>query len=111
MRAIAQELGSTTGVVTHYFRDKDELMLFVLDRVFENLNQQMQSCIERYCLCTIVVLPQPLDAPIRNPLTSTLPCCEQPNQTHPQDQFSGSDKIMKPKASTHLGWENFWVVS
>ncbi|MGL5834832.1 MAG: TetR/AcrR family transcriptional regulator [Waterburya sp.] len=42
MRAIAQELGSTTGVVTHYFRDKDELMLFVLERVFENLFKDME---------------------------------------------------------------------
>ncbi|MBH8553773.1 TetR/AcrR family transcriptional regulator [Nostocaceae cyanobacterium CENA357] len=44
MRAIAQELGSTTGVVTHYFRDKDELMLFALERVFENLFQDMEIC-------------------------------------------------------------------
>ncbi|MBD3884570.1 TetR family transcriptional regulator [Phormidium tenue FACHB-886] len=42
MRAIAQELGSTTGVVTHYFRDKDELMLFALERVFENLFRDMK---------------------------------------------------------------------
>lgn len=31
MRAIAQELGSFTGVVTHYFRDKEELILFALE--------------------------------------------------------------------------------
>ena len=43
MRAIAQELGSTTGVVTHYFRDKDELMLFALERVFENLFRDMEA--------------------------------------------------------------------
>ena len=30
MRAIAQELGSSTGVVTHYFRDKEDLILFAL---------------------------------------------------------------------------------
>lgn len=36
MRAIAQELGSSTGVVTHYFRDKEELILFALEQVFEN---------------------------------------------------------------------------
>ena len=41
MRAIAQELGSTTGVVTHYFRNKDELMLFALERVFDNLLEDM----------------------------------------------------------------------
>lgn len=44
MRAIAQELGSTTGVVTHYFRDKDELTLFALERVFENLFKDMEAC-------------------------------------------------------------------
>lgn len=42
MRAIAKELGSSTGVVTHYFRDKDELMLFALERVFENLIEDMK---------------------------------------------------------------------
>ncbi|MBW4662498.1 MAG: TetR family transcriptional regulator [Drouetiella hepatica Uher 2000/2452] len=42
MRAIAQELGSSTGVVTHYFRDKDELMLFALERVSENLIADMK---------------------------------------------------------------------
>ncbi len=44
IRAIAQELGSTTGVVTHYFRDKDELTLFALERVFENLFRDMEAC-------------------------------------------------------------------
>lgn len=42
MRAIAQELGSSTGVVTHYFRDKDELTLFALERVFQNLFRDME---------------------------------------------------------------------
>lgn len=46
MRAIAQELGSTTGVVTHYFRDKDELTLFVLERVFENLFNNIEAGVE-----------------------------------------------------------------
>jgi AcrR family transcriptional regulator len=46
MRAIAQELGCTTGVLTHYFRDKDELTLFVLERVFENLFRDMKACTE-----------------------------------------------------------------
>lgn len=43
MRAIAQELGCTTGVVTHYFRGKDELMLFALEQVFENLFEDMKA--------------------------------------------------------------------
>ena len=46
MRAIAQELGSTTGVVTHYFRDKDELTLFALEQVFKNLFQDMTASVK-----------------------------------------------------------------
>jgi AcrR family transcriptional regulator len=48
MRAIAQELGSSTGVVTHYFRDKEELTLFALERVFEHVAAEMQACVERW---------------------------------------------------------------
>jgi AcrR family transcriptional regulator len=47
MRAIAQELGSSTGVVTHYFRDKEELTLFALEKVFENTLEMMRSRGER----------------------------------------------------------------
>ncbi len=47
MRAIARELDCTTGVVTHYFRDKQELILFALDRVTENLKQAMQEVAEQ----------------------------------------------------------------
>ena len=43
IRAIARELDCTTGVVTHYFRDKQELILFALDQVTENLKQSMQE--------------------------------------------------------------------
>ena len=43
IRAIARELNCTTGVVTHYFRDKQELILFALDQVTENLKQSMQE--------------------------------------------------------------------
>ncbi|MEA5566710.1 TetR/AcrR family transcriptional regulator [Anabaena sp. UHCC 0399] len=46
MRAIAQELGSSTGVVTHYFRDKEELILFALERVFKNVLEDMKFCIK-----------------------------------------------------------------
>jgi AcrR family transcriptional regulator len=44
MRAIAQELGSSTGVVTHYFRDKEELILFALEQVVENTLERMKAC-------------------------------------------------------------------
>ncbi|NER79413.1 MAG: TetR family transcriptional regulator [Leptolyngbya sp. SIO1D8] len=43
MRAIAHELGSSTGVVTHYFRNKEELILFALERVFENVLEAMKT--------------------------------------------------------------------
>lgn len=46
MRAIAQEMGCTTGVVTHYFRNKEELIRFALDQVGERLQIMMQSAIE-----------------------------------------------------------------
>lgn len=46
MRAIAQELGSSTGVVTHYFRDKEELILFALEQVFKNVVEVMSACAE-----------------------------------------------------------------
>jgi AcrR family transcriptional regulator len=46
MRAIAQELGASTGVVTHYFRDKDALILFALERVFESVLGEMNALMD-----------------------------------------------------------------
>ncbi|MEO1147566.1 MAG: TetR family transcriptional regulator, partial [Cyanobacteria bacterium J06638_22] len=43
MRAIAQEMGCTTGVVTHYFRNKQELILFALHQVSEKLQAFMEK--------------------------------------------------------------------
>lgn len=43
IRAIAQELGCSTGVITHYFRDKDEITLFALERIFENLLRDLEA--------------------------------------------------------------------
>ncbi|MEO1353563.1 MAG: TetR/AcrR family transcriptional regulator [Cyanobacteria bacterium J06635_15] len=48
MRAIAQELGTSTGVVTHYFRNKEDLTLFALERVFENVLADMKACIRKW---------------------------------------------------------------
>ena len=70
MRAIAKELGSSTGVVTHYFRDKNELMLFVLERIFENLHEEIKSStkeqqgierLERMVLAALPLKPNSLD--------------------------------------------------
>lgn len=63
LRAIAQELGTTVGVITHHFRNKDELMLFVLDRVTEKLLEPMENLspevegIERLGRMLAVMLP------------------------------------------------------
>ena len=43
IRAIARELNCTTGVVTHYFRDNQELILFALNQITENLKQGMEE--------------------------------------------------------------------
>lgn len=43
LRAIAQELGCTTGVVTHYFRNKEQLILFALQQVTEELAKTMKK--------------------------------------------------------------------
>ncbi|MEL6553807.1 MAG: helix-turn-helix domain-containing protein, partial [Cyanobacteria bacterium J06621_11] len=43
MRAIAQEMNCTTGVVMHYFRNKQELTLFALNQVTEKLQLAMQA--------------------------------------------------------------------
>ncbi|MBE9067653.1 TetR family transcriptional regulator [Leptolyngbya cf. ectocarpi LEGE 11479] len=45
MRAIAQEMSCTTGVVTHYFRNKQELILFALHQVTERLQGKMEGAI------------------------------------------------------------------
>ena len=46
MRAIAQEMNCTTGVVTHYFRNKEALILFALNQVTERLQVLMQTALE-----------------------------------------------------------------
>ena len=48
MRAIAQELSSSTGVVTHYFRNKEELTLFALEQVFESVVVEMRACAQKW---------------------------------------------------------------
>lgn len=46
LRAIAHELDSTTGVLTHYFRNKDELLLFVLETIMNRLSEIMVKAAE-----------------------------------------------------------------
>ena len=45
MRAIAQEMNCTTGVFTHYFRNKQELILFALHQVTERLQEKMENAV------------------------------------------------------------------
>jgi AcrR family transcriptional regulator len=70
MRAIAQELGSSTGVVTHYFRDKEELILFALEQVFKNVIEFMSACVEAQNgvdrLEQMIFVALPLDATDRD---------------------------------------------
>ena len=41
MRAIASEMGCSTGVLTHHFRDKAELIKFILDTLVVQISQQI----------------------------------------------------------------------
>lgn len=63
LRAIAHELGCTTGVLTHYFRNKDELLLFMLEEIMEGMRVHMAAVaqgeqgIERLKMMMLSVLP------------------------------------------------------
>lgn len=63
LRAIAQELNCTTGVLTHYFGNKDELLLLMLEVVIERLSEKMVTAtqeiagIERLQVMMLAVLP------------------------------------------------------
>ncbi|MEW6642682.1 MAG: TetR/AcrR family transcriptional regulator [Pseudomonadota bacterium] len=63
IRSIAQELGGTTGIVTHYFRDKDELLLFALDRVIKAMQavefpeKKSELTIKAIVGCWLKILP------------------------------------------------------
>jgi AcrR family transcriptional regulator len=46
VRAIARELDATTGVVTYYFRDKSELMLFALDRLCQAILRDLEAALQ-----------------------------------------------------------------
>ena len=55
MRAIAQEMNCTTGVVTHYFRNKQELILFALHQVTERLQVLMDRAVVNCSGCDRLV--------------------------------------------------------
>jgi AcrR family transcriptional regulator len=62
---IAREMGYTTGVLRHYFVDKDELLLFaknlLFDRSFRNARTAADSCIGLQRLRTMAIEFLPLD--------------------------------------------------
>jgi AcrR family transcriptional regulator len=43
LRAIAREAGCTTGVLMHYFRDKEDLFLFALDQMFDEAETELRE--------------------------------------------------------------------
>jgi AcrR family transcriptional regulator len=45
MRAIAHELGCSTGALTHYFRDKESLIQFTLDTISEAVSKAMAEVV------------------------------------------------------------------
>ncbi len=46
VRAIAHELGSTIGKLTHHFRDKNALLQFLLDRVSDDVTTSVRKALE-----------------------------------------------------------------
>lgn len=46
IRAVASELGASTGVVTHYFASKDELQKFALDLLARTVEERHRSTAE-----------------------------------------------------------------
>jgi AcrR family transcriptional regulator len=46
LREISREAGFTTGVIQHYFRDRDELLAFVASQISEQAFDRMTSAIE-----------------------------------------------------------------
>ena len=55
MRAIAQEMSCTTGGVTHYFRNKQELILFALHQVAARLQVLMERAVADLSGCDRLV--------------------------------------------------------
>ena len=45
LRHVAAEAGATTGLVQHYFRTKDEMMLFALEVVSGHIGERMEAAV------------------------------------------------------------------
>ncbi|MBD1588845.1 TetR/AcrR family transcriptional regulator [Pseudomonas typographi] len=46
MRGIARELGLTTGLVTHYFKDKNEILTTAIDALFKPFEVRLGKALE-----------------------------------------------------------------
>lgn len=63
MRNIAREMGCTTGVLSHYFRDKDALLRFTLEQVIDAVAQHTAEHPDAgksrssYCAYLLTLLP------------------------------------------------------
>ena len=66
MRNIAREMGCTTGVLSHYFRDKDALLRFtieqVIDAVAQHAAEHPDAGNNRGSYCTYLLTLLPVDA-------------------------------------------------
>jgi TetR/AcrR family transcriptional repressor of bet genes len=67
LRAVAREGGFTTGVLSHYFRDKDELLHFSITHVFDQMDARWSA---------IIAANPPLEA-IRQIAAGILPTTQQ----------------------------------
>ncbi len=66
LREISREAGFTTGVLQHYFRDRDELLAFVARQISEQAFDRMALAIEscapgKACLRQLLEVLVPLD--------------------------------------------------
>lgn len=43
LRAVARELGCTTGTLVHYFRDKDEMLLFSINHMLDRIERRLAA--------------------------------------------------------------------
>ncbi len=61
MRAIAREAGCTTGSLTHHFRDRQDLLDFALDLVFQDSTARVATALEAGLLADALAELLPLD--------------------------------------------------
>ena len=69
MREIARETGHTTGVVTHYFRDKRELMAFAFGLMVDRSTTRMVEAAAGSGLTEVLAQILPLDEERRRETT------------------------------------------